>query len=61
MALSGVSIIGGVLMICVGIDIAKSTHYAAVMDYGGAVLVEPFAFDRRSQIYITAEKGLMLS
>ena len=32
-------------MIYVGIDVAKTTHYAAVMDSDGVVLVEPFAFD----------------
>lgn len=32
-------------MIYVGIDVAKTTHYAAVMDSDGIVLVEPFAFD----------------
>ena len=32
-------------MIYVGIDVAKTTHYAAVADSNGAVLVEPFAFD----------------
>lgn len=32
-------------MIYVGIDVAKTTHCAAVMDSDGVVLVEPFAFD----------------
>ena len=32
-------------MIYVGIDVAKTTHYAAVADSDGVVLVEPFAFD----------------
>ena len=45
MALSGVSIFGGIPMIYVGIDVAKSTHYAAVMNSEGVVLAEPFAFD----------------
>ena len=31
-------------MIYVGIDVAKSTHYAAVMNSDGVVLTEPFAF-----------------
>jgi transposase len=31
-------------MIYVGIDVAKDTHYAAVANSGGEVLVEPFAF-----------------
>ena len=31
-------------MICVGIDIAKETHYAAVLDEQRTILVEPFAF-----------------
>ena len=32
-------------MFYVGIDVAKPTHYAAVMDSEGLVIVEPFAFD----------------
>ena len=32
-------------MIYVGIDVAKTTHYAAAADSDGVVLVEPFAFD----------------
>ena len=32
-------------MIYVGIDVAKTTHYAAVMNSDGVVLVEPFACD----------------
>lgn len=32
------------LMIFVGIDVAKETHYAAVMNSDNIVLVEPFAF-----------------
>ncbi len=32
-------------MIYVGIDVAKTTHYAAAMNSDGVVLVEPFAFD----------------
>lgn len=32
-------------MIYVGIDVAKTTHYAAAMDSEGVVLVEPFAFN----------------
>lgn len=35
---------GGILMIYVGIDVAKETHYAAVMNSDGEVIVEPFAF-----------------
>ena len=31
-------------MIYVGIDVAKSTHYAAAMNSEGVVLLEPFAF-----------------
>lgn len=31
-------------MIYVGIDVAKETHYAAVMDSDGVVLVKPFTF-----------------
>lgn len=31
-------------MIYVGIDVAKSTHYAAVMNSEGVVLIEPFSF-----------------
>ena len=31
-------------MIYVGIDIAKLTHYAAIMNSDGEVLVEPFSF-----------------
>ena len=38
-------IFGGLCMIYVGIDVAKTTHYAAVMNSDGVVLVEPFAFD----------------
>ena len=46
MARCGVSyFFGGLCMIYVGIDVAKTTHYAAVMDSDGVVLVEPFAFD----------------
>lgn len=32
-------------MIYVGIDVAKTTHYAAAADSDGVVLIEPFAFD----------------
>lgn len=32
------------LMIYVGIDIAKQTHYAAIMNSDGEILSEPFAF-----------------
>ena len=32
-------------MIYVGIDVAKTTHYAAAADSDGIVLVDPFAFD----------------
>lgn len=32
-------------MIYVGIDVAKTTHYAAAADSDGIVLIEPFAFD----------------
>lgn len=35
-------------MIYVGIDVAKETHFAAVMDSDGAVLVEPFPFNNDS-------------
>ena len=40
-------------MIFVGIDVAKDTHYAAVSDDSGAVLVKPFAFKNNvnSNIY----------
>lgn len=31
-------------MIYIGIDVAKSTHYAAAMNSEGVVLIEPFAF-----------------
>jgi transposase len=31
-------------MIYVGIDIAKQTHYAAIMNSDGEILVKPFAF-----------------
>lgn len=31
-------------MIYVGIDIAKQTHYAAIMNSDGEILSEPFAF-----------------
>lgn len=36
-------------MFYVGIDIAKKTHYAAVMDSDGVVLHEPFAFNNDHQ------------
>ena len=32
-------------MVYVGIDVAKTTHYAAAADSDGVVLIEPFAFD----------------
>ena len=32
-------------MIYVGIDVGKTTHYAAAADSDGVVLIEPFAFD----------------
>ena len=32
-------------MIYVGIDVGKTTHYAAASDSYGVVLIEPFAFD----------------
>lgn len=32
-------------MIYVGIDVAKETHFASVMDSNGVVLIEPFSFD----------------
>ena len=41
---SGVAFLGGIQMIYVGIDVAKDTHYAAVANSDGEVLVEPFAF-----------------
>lgn len=31
-------------MIYVGIDVAKQTHYAAIMNSDGEILAEPFAF-----------------
>lgn len=36
---------GGLCMIYVGIDVAKTTHYAAVMNSDGVVLIEPFAVE----------------
>lgn len=33
----------------VGIDVAKDTHYAAVSDDSGAVLVKPFAFQNNAE------------
>ena len=33
-------------MIYVGIDVAKETHYAAVMDDNNNVLVKPFDFTK---------------
>jgi transposase len=36
-------------MIFVGIDIAKETHFAAVMNKDGEVLVDPFAFNNTRQ------------
>lgn len=41
---SGVAFLGGIQMIYFGIDVAKDTHYAAVANSDGEVLVEPFAF-----------------
>lgn len=35
-------------MICVGIDIAKLTHFAAAMTSDGEVLIPPFAFENNS-------------
>lgn len=35
-------------MIYVGIDVAKETHYAAIMDSNGVVFAEPFAFSNDS-------------
>lgn len=35
---------GADLMIYVGIDIAKRTHYASIMNSDGEILVKPFAF-----------------
>ncbi len=43
-------------MIYVGIDVAKETHYAAVADASGKVLVKPFAFNNDA-----AGFGLLLS
>ena len=37
-----------ITMIFVGIDVAKDTHYAAVWDDSGAVLVKPFAFQNNA-------------
>ena len=36
-------------MFYVGIDIAKQTHYAAVVDSDGEVLCEPFSFNNNHQ------------
>ena len=33
-----------ILMYYVGIDVAKQTHYAAVMNSDGEILVSPFPF-----------------
>lgn len=35
-------------MIYVGIDVAKETHYAAIMDSNGVVFAEPFAFSNNA-------------
>lgn len=40
-------------MFYVGIDIAKQTHYAAVMNSDGEVLCEPFAFNNDHQGFYT--------
>ena len=39
-------------MIDVGIDVAKTTHYVAVMNPDGVVLVEPFAFDNNAPRFL---------
>lgn len=43
-------------MFYVGIDIAKQTHYAAVMNSDGVVLCEPFAFNNDHQGFDTLLK-----
>ena len=45
-------------MIYVGIDAAKTTHYAAVKDDGDNVLVKPFAFDNNAEGFALLQKKL---
>ena len=45
-------------MIFVGIDVAKDTHYAAVSDDSGAVLVKPFAFQNNARGFCLLLKKL---
>lgn len=45
-------------MIFVGIDVAKDTHYAAVSDDSGAVLVKPFAFQNNAEGFCLLLKKL---
>lgn len=42
-------------MIYVGIDIAKQTHYAAIMNSDGEILVNPFAFQMTIMDFKTTE------
>lgn len=45
-------------MIYVGIDVAKDTHYAAVSDDSGVVLVKPFSFENNAAVFSTLLKKL---
>ena len=45
-------------MIFVGIDVAKDTHYAAVSDDSGAVLVKTFAFQNNAEGFCLLLKKL---
>lgn len=45
-------------MIYVGIDVAKDTHYAAVSDDSGVVLVKPFSFENNAAGFATLLKKL---
>ena len=47
-----------ITMIFVGIDVAKDTHYAAVSDDSGAVLVKPFAFHNNAEGFCLLLKKL---
>ena len=47
-----------ITMIFVGIDVAKDTHYAAVSDNSGAVLVKPFAFQNNAEGFCLLLKKL---
>lgn len=47
-----------ITMIFVGIDVAKDTHYAAVSDDSGAVLVKPFAFQNNAEGFCLLLKKL---